>query len=79
MTSYAERSHEVEGQVHGSLARACGISPAAEDGVRDGGGKDWLPYSLSLTPDLFLFPLRLNLSQMVALSMALLRQTVILK
>ena len=70
---------EVEGQAHGGLACACEISSAAEEGVREGRGKECLPLSLSLNADFFLFPLRLSLSPMVALSMTLLRQAAILK
>lgn len=74
---YGERAHEVEGQVHGNLAHVCGISSAAEG--KEGRGKEWLSQPLSLNADFFLFPLILNFSQMLALSMTLLRQTVIPK
>lgn len=72
--SYGERAHEVAGQVDGSLAHVCGVSSATKDRKR-GEGKEWLSDLLSLNPDSFLFPLRFNFSQMLALSVTLLRHS----
>lgn len=77
--SYRERAHEVQGQVHGSLVHDSASSSATGGRVRDRRGKEWLPQSLSLNPDFFLFPFNFSFSQMVAISMTFRRQAAIPK
>lgn len=57
----------------------CGISLTTGERVKEGGAENGFHSLFFLNADFFLFVLRFNLLQIVALSMTLLRQTVILK